>query len=255
MRERLRALMGLTAGCLLATSPVVRAADISVAAGSAHLAEAVAKAAPGDRLVLARGTHSGRIVIKKPLTIEGKGGAIIDAGGTGTALIILTSNVTVRGLTIRGSGTRGEAFDSGVYIEQGADHVTVEENRFEGNLFRIVLHGSKFATIRRNHIANRSDLWPNDRGNGIHIWNNTGALIDGNTVTSGRDGIYIEISHDNVIRANKFEGLRFAVHYMYANDNEITDNVSIRNRIGFALMYSKKLKVYRNLSISDLDMA
>jgi nitrous oxidase accessory protein len=40
---------------------------------------------------------------------------------------------------------------------------------------------------------------------------------------------------------------------MYANDNEITDNVSIRNRIGFALMYSKKLKVYRNLSISDLN--
>ena len=105
----------------------------------------------------------------------------------------------------------------------------------------------------RNHIANRSDLWPNDRGNGIHIWNNTGALIDGNTVTSGRDGIYIEISHGNVIRANRFEGLRFAVHYMYANDNEITDNVSIRNRIGFALMYSKKLKVYRNLSISDLN--
>ena len=33
MTERLRALMGLTAGCLLASSPVVRAADISVVAG------------------------------------------------------------------------------------------------------------------------------------------------------------------------------------------------------------------------------
>lgn len=64
--------------------------------------------------------------------------------------------------------------------------------------------------------------------------------------------IYIEISHGNVIRANRFEGLRFAIHYMYANDNVISDNVSIRNRVGFALMYSKRLKVYRNLSISDL---
>ena len=253
MPRRLRALIGLTAGCVLASTLIVRAADISVAPGFSNLTEAIAKAAPGDRLVLASGRHSGRFVIEKPLTIDGEAGAIVDAGRTGTAVVIRSSNVTVRGLTIRGSGTRGEAFDSGVYVEQGADHVTVEDNRLEGNLFGIVLHGSNFATVRRNYIANRSDLWPNDRGNGIHIWNNTGAIIDGNIVTSGRDGIYIEISHGNVIRGNRFEGLRFAVHYMYANDNEITDNVSIRNRVGFALMYSKKLKVYRNLSISDLN--
>jgi nitrous oxidase accessory protein len=39
---------------------------------------------------------------------------------------------------------------------------------------------------------------------------------------------------------------------MYANRNEITDNVSIRNHVGFALMYSDHLKVLRNVSISDL---
>ena len=108
-------------------------------------------------------------------------------------------------------------------------------------------------SVRNNRIANRSDLWLNDRGNGIHVWNNTGSLIEGNTVTSGRDGIYIEISHDNVLRANRFEGLRFAVHYMYANRNEVTDNISIRNHVGFALMYSKELKVLRNISVADLE--
>ena len=65
------------------------------------------------------------------------------------------------------------------------------------------------------------------------------------------DGIYIEISHDNVIRGNRFEGLRFAVHYMYANNNEVSENISIRNHVGFALMYSKNLKAFRNISISD----
>jgi nitrous oxidase accessory protein len=158
----------------------------------------------------------------------------------------------VGGLTIRGSGTRGENFDSAIYVEQGADGVMIENNRLDGNLFGIVLHGCNTATVRNNRIANRSDIWLNDRGNGIHVWNNTGTVIDDNTITSGRDGIYIEISHGNAIRRNRFEGLRFAVHYMYANDNVITDNISIRNRVGFALMYSKKLKVLRNLSISDL---
>jgi nitrous oxidase accessory protein len=32
----------------------------------------------------------------------------------------------------------------------------------------------------------------------------------------------------------------------------VTDNVSIRNHVGFALMYSKGLKVRRNLSVADL---
>jgi nitrous oxidase accessory protein len=120
------------------------------------------------------------------------------------------------------------------------------------NLFGIVLHGCKNATVRSNVIANRSDLWLNDRGNGIHIWNNTGSRIEGNTIRGGRDGIYIEISHDNVIHRNRLEGLRFAIHYMYANRNEVTDNVSVRNHVGYALMYSSRVKALRNLSIGDL---
>ncbi len=247
-----RAMLGLTAGIFLAGSLGVRAADIEVAPGPTHLAEAIAAAEPGDRLVLQPGAHAGPVLVEKPITIEGVEGAAIDAGGTGTAIKILAPHVTVRNLTIKGSGKQGETFDSGIFVAKGADHATIESNRLEGNLFGIVLHGSKSATVRSNRIANRSDLWPNDRGNGIHIWNNTGSVVEGNTVTSGRDGIYIEISHGNVIRANRFEGLRFAIHYMYANDNEVTDNVSIRNRVGFALMYSKNLKVFRNLSVSDL---
>ena len=252
MMYRLHALTMLSAGFFLAGGALTRAADINVPAGGAHLAEAIAAAQSGDRLFLASGTHAGQVVINKALTLEGEDGATVDAGGTGTVIAIFASNVSVRGLTLRNSGPKGEAFDSGVYIEKGADNVTIEGNRMENNLFGVVLHGSKNATVRANIIANRTDLRLNDRGNGIHIWNNSGSLIEGNTVTSGRDGIYIEISHGNVIRANWFQGLRFAVHYMYANNNEVSGNTSIRNHVGFALMYSKGLKVFNNLSVSDL---
>ena len=247
-----RALMCLVAGFVLAAGSAVRAADILVEPGRAGLDQALAAASDGDRLLLAKGLYRGTFVIDKTLALEGAPGAVIDAGGTGSAISIHAAGVSVRGLTIRDSGTQGEHFDSGIFVRKGADDAVIEGNDLDGNLFGIVLHGVRNARVRNNRIANRDDLWLNDRGNGIHIWNNTGSLIENNRVESGRDGIYIEISHGNVIRANRFEGLRFAVHYMYANRNEVSDNVSIRNRVGFALMYSNGLKVFRNVSVSDL---
>ena len=251
MHRWLRALRYAAGATALAASSVVHATDIKVEPGTS-LSDALAQAQVGDRLLLGTGVHAGPVVIDKALDLEGSLGATIDAAGSGTAIKIVASGVSVRGLTIRGSGKRGENFDSGIYVEQGADGATIENNTLDGNLFGVVLHGCNRAIVRNNRIANRADLWPNDRGNGIHIWNNTGALVEGNTVTSGRDGLYIEISHDNVIRGNRFEGMRFAVHYMYANNNEVSGNISIRNHVGFALMYSKNLKVFWNISISDL---
>lgn len=229
------------------------AADtVDVPATGKALMLAIRQASAGDRLVLAPGTHRGGIVLDKSLSIEGEPGAIIDADGDGTVIKVLSSNVTVKNLILRGSGAKGENFDSAIYVEKGADNPVIEGNTLEGNLFGIVLHGCKNAHVKANQIANRVDLWLNDRGNGIHVWNNTGAVIEGNNVTSGRDGIYIEASHQNVIRDNRFEGLRFAIHYMYANKNEVSGNISIHNRVGFALMYSSGIKVERNVSVGDL---
>src|SRR5690606_28510110 len=47
--------------------------------------------------------------------------------------------------------------------------------------------------------------------------------------------------------------LRFAIHYMYTNDSEISDNVSIGNSVGYAIMYSSRLKITGNLSDGDRD--
>jgi nitrous oxidase accessory protein len=243
---------GLLAALFCAAGADARAADIYVAPGAGSLARAVAQARQGDRLHLRRGAYLGETTVDKRLTIEGAPGAIVDAGGSGIAIRIVSPGVTVRGVAVRGSGIDGGKLDSGIYVEQGADSPVIESNNLDGNLFGIVLHGCKNAIVRNNRIANRSDLWPNDRGNGIHIWNNTGTLIEGNSVTGGRDGLYIEISHQNAIRANRFEGLRFAMHYMFANRNEIADNFSIHNRVGFALMFSNELKVLRNVSVGDL---
>jgi nitrous oxidase accessory protein len=251
MRRRGSAIIGALALIVVLASPAP-AADIRVKPGDHRLAEAVAQAASGDRLLVSPGTYAGPIVIDKPLTLEGTDGATIEGDGAGSVLKILARDVCIRGLTFRNSGIKGEDYDSGIYIEQGADRTVIENNVLEGNLFGIVLHGGNNAIVRANRVANRSDLWLNDRGNGIHVWNSTRSRIEDNRVEGGRDGIYIEISHGNVIRGNRFENLRFAIHYMYSNRNEISENLSIRNHVGFALMYSDHLKVLRNISIADL---
>ena len=44
-----------------------------------------------------------------------------------------------------------------------------------------------------------------------------------------------------IYRDNLFRDLRFAVHYMYTNDSEVSGNISIGNHLGFAIMFSDRV--------------
>ena len=85
------------------------------------------------------------------------------------------------------------------------------------------------------------------------IWNAPGALIEDNDIRFGRDGIFTRVSKRDVFRGNRFEKTRFAIHYMYTNDSVIEDNVSIDNTVGYAIMFSDRLKIVGNVSDGDRD--
>lgn len=253
---RRRWILALTAMTLaLGVDATVVAADTILVRPGDDLSTVVAGASPGDFLQLTPGIYAGPIVVDKPLTIEGvsQKTVTIKGDGHGSVIRILASDVTIRELHIEGSGTNSTAIDAGVYVEQHADNPIIENNWVEGNLFGISLHGPKHAIVRNNTIANRNDLWLNNRGNGIHMWNNTGTLVESNTVSGGRDGIFVQLGSDNIIDRNEFIHLRFAVHYMYSKRGSVSDNISIGNHIGFALMYSDLLRVFNNSSVSDRD--
>ena len=48
-----------------------------------------------------------------------------------------------------------------------------------------------------------------------------------NDIRFGRDGIFVIASKSNLFKGNRFRDLRFAVHYMYTDDSEVSDNISI----------------------------
>ncbi|MGC8203365.1 nitrous oxide reductase family maturation protein NosD [Aliiroseovarius sp. PTFE2010] len=228
------------------------AAEFAVPAGQGTLAKAIAGANPGDVLTLRQGRYKGAIIIDRPLTLAGTDGAIIDGMGQGTVLTIDAPDVTVRALTVTGSGTNSEALDAGIKILKGADRAVVRDNKVLGNLHGVDIHGGRDAQVINNTIEGTRQTRVNDRGNGIYVWNSPGALVEGNSVRWGRDGIFSNASRTGIYRNNLFRDLRFAVHYMYTNDSEVSGNVSIGNGLGYAIMFSNNIVVKDNLSLSDI---
>jgi len=225
------------------------AATIDVAAGDG-LQQAIAAAAPGDILRLAPGLYSGDVIIEKPLTLEGPAGreSVIQGSGAGRSIWVKAPDVTVRQLTIRGSGLSLSEMNAAIFLDKTADRALIEDNDILDNLIGVYIWGPQKAMVRNNRIIGRRDLRRSERGNGVQLWNTPGSQVIGNDISSGRDGIFTTTSRQNVFRGNRFTDVRFAVHYMYTNDSEISDNVSIGNDVGYAIMYSDRLIIRDNVS-------
>lgn len=229
-----------------------RAARVTIAPGG-DVQAALDRAAAGDVLTLAEGVHRGPIHIEKKIVLEGQSGAVIQGSGSGSVITLSAPGTVVRGLIVRGSGRDLEAMDAGVFVKQSAIGAVIEHNRLEGNLYGVYLHGAEDAVARSNVIVGLRDGRVNESGNGVSVWNAPGARVEDNDIRFGRDGIFAVASKRNIFRGNRFRNLRFAIHYMYTNDAEVTDNVSVGNTVGFAIMYSHRLIVRGNVSDGDLN--
>ena len=238
---------------MLNSIPHVLAAEIAVEPGENTLARAVALSKSGDRLVLATGLYSGSVIVDRPLTIAGQGKPRLDGGGMGSVILVDAPDVTVEGLHITGSGSSHEDIDSGVKLTKMASNAVVRNNQLESNLYGVDIHGARDALVANNVITGRSDRRMNRRGNGVYVWNAPGATVEGNLIRLGRDGIFVNTSRKNTFTNNRFEELRFAVHYMHANDSTVTGNVSMGNHLGYAIMFTDRVKIRDNVSIGDRD--
>ncbi len=227
------------------------AVDKHVEPGSGTLATAIAGANPGDVLLLSGGAYLGPVTIDRTLTLQGDGTATIDGQGRGTVITITADDVVLTGLHVTGSGGANADIDAGIKILKGADRTRIESNRLTDNMHGIDVHGGLDTIIRGNTIEGRQNQRMNERGNGFYVWNSPGTVIEGNTVRWGRDGIFTNASRKGTYRNNLFRDLRFAVHYMYTHDSEVSGNISIGNHLGFAIMFSDRVVLKDNLSLGD----
>jgi len=223
------------------------------AAAAPTLAERIREAAPGDVIHLTGGVHQGPVTLDKRVTLAGSDGAVVKGDGAGSVVTVAAPRAVVRGLTIRGSGSSLARMDAGVVLTREARGAVVRGNRIEENLFGVHVDGAEDSLVADNVIVGRRDLRMSERGNGVYLWNAPGAKVVGNRFRHGRDGIFTTTSKRNLFAGNRFEDLRYGVHYMYTEDSTVRDNVSIGNHIGYAIMFSSRIEVLRNVSRGDRD--
>jgi nitrous oxidase accessory protein len=253
-----RLIRGLVGGLLFCLSIVAFAADArewQVPPGKGTLQSAIDAASDGDSLLLGEGTYSGSVDVHRSLIVSGvgDGASIVDGEGSAHVILVSAPDVTIKGLNIRHSGEVAEDENSGIFITDKGDRAIIHGNHLQDNLIGVYLKGPQDALVRNNVIIGSQFHRMNDRGNGVYLWNTPGSVIKDNVIRYGRDGIFVNGSRDNVFSGNHMSDLRFAVHYMYANDSEVSNNISVNNRSGFAIMFSDRIIAKNNYSSGDID--
>lgn len=228
---------------------------IALAGGRAEaeesLAQSIFRAPAGAVVVVAPGVHHGGLKLTRPIVLVGRPGAVIDGDGTGDVIRISAPNVTVRNLVIRDSGTSLTDTNAGIYVEKRASGARIEDNSLSRVLFGVYLDGPAGTQVIGNRIREVAGLRQEDRGDGIHMWDDTGVLVKDNDVGGTRDGIYIYVSPHNRIVGNVIHDVRYGVHYMFSNYDLLQGNRSYHNIAGFALMQSEHLRIIDNVSQED----
>ena len=156
------------------------AESIRIAPGEGTLQAAIDRIETGGTLELREGVYSGALVINKPLRLTGTESSIVDGGGKGRVITVDAADVIIDGITVKNSGVSLATEDSGIFATELARNLLLENNRLENNLIGIYLKGAPRATVRNNIIYGSRDPRMNDRGNGVHIWNATDALVENN---------------------------------------------------------------------------
>jgi len=250
-----RGLAGGLLFCLLIPAFMANAAEWRVPPGKGTLQSAIDAASDGDSLLLGAGTYSGSVDVHRSLVVSGTGdgASIVDGEGSSHVILVSAPDVTISGLNVRHSGEVAENENSGIFITAKGARALIQGNHLQDNLIGVYLKGPQAAVVRNNLIIGSQFHRMNDRGNGIYLWDTPGSIIRDNVIRYGRDGIFVNGSRDNVFSGNHMSDLRFAIHYMYAHDSEVSNNISVNNHIGFAIMFSDRIIAKNNYSSGDTE--
>lgn len=204
---------------------------------------AVRTAAAGDTVRIPAGTYLAPLRIDRPLSLEAEGEVVIDAGGEGDVLRIDAPDVTIRGMTLRGSGDSLDGENAGIVVNR--PRATIENCRIEDVLLGIIFRDADQSSARNNVIRGKP-LSLGRRGDAMRLWNSHEVRIEGNTIAGCRD-LVVWYSRGVHLLHNEVSDSRYGMHFMYAHDSVLEDNHLHHNSVGVFLMYSRDIRLHRNI--------
>jgi nitrous oxidase accessory protein len=238
--------IGLLGAAVLHTPQGAGSAPLAPSEGESGTArgalQAQIDAAPHGALLTLRGRYEGGVVIRKPVHLVGERGAVIDAGGRGSVVRIEAPGVSLRSLTLRGSGIELNTEDAGVFV--GAPGAVLEDLVIDDVLFGLNLKAAHGAVIRRVAIRGK-DLALSRRGDGVRLWNSDAVVMTDLRLDRVRD-VLVWYSRGSVLHRLDVRRSRYGVHGMYADRLRVLDGHFEDNAVGGYLMYSTTVEVIGN---------
>ena len=208
------------------------------------LQDAIDTATPYSTLKLPSGIYRGNITVNKPLTIIGKDNdVIIEGSGIGSVITITSSNVTLKNLTITGSGNRMDRIDSGISMKN-IKQCEVNGCKIIDSLYGIDMDIVSESIIANNYITSKN-LDISLRGNALKMYYSNNNLIQNNTIDNSRD-VTLNYSNTNLFKGNIFKNNRFATHISMSNNNFFDSNTYLYNSVSIMVMGAKNTMVVYN---------
>ncbi|BAU26813.1 nitrous oxidase accessory protein [Aneurinibacillus soli] len=223
---------------LLAGTPVhVQAAP--------SLSSMLASAKPGDTLTLPAGTYEGPVRITKSITLLAEPGAVLEGNHEGSVLLIEADNVTVQGLTIRGTGESVADFDAAIKVS--GNHAILRNNTIQTDAFGIHFDRSTGSKAESNIIKGRNDIPLPQRGNGIQLTGKGKHVLENNHLYDMQDGVYFDGTYDNIVRNNSVTNSRYGYHVMFSDRNTLEHNQATNSTIGAMVMDGENTRITGNI--------
>jgi nitrous oxidase accessory protein len=208
------------------------------------------RVAAGDTIILHGTVSEGTITIDKSITLLGGRNAVIDGQGVGEVIEVIADDVTIRGLTIRGSRISSMEDNAGIKVKS-CQRTVISDNFLDECFFAIYLSGSKGALVERNTVIGKEGT-EDITANGIHLWKCSQATIRDNRVEWHRDGIYFEFVTDSEIHGNTTRNCnRYGLHFMFSHRNSYTGNLFEWNGAGVAVMFSREIVMRGNRFLTN----
>ena len=199
-----------------------------------------------DRIIL----HSGKylehdIVIDKKIELISFEKSIIDGENKYQILTIKSDSVKISGITFINTGISFIDDNSAVKLDS-VKGCEISNNAFDNNFFAIYLAKTSDSIVRDNVIKAYTKK-ESYSGNGIHLWYCKNITVDKNYINGHRDGIYFEFVRESHIQNNiSINNLRYGLHFMFSDNCSYSYNEFLENGAGVAVMYTKKVKMFKN---------
>lgn len=208
---------------------------------------AVLNSKRGDVIVVEPGTYcESNIVIRHPLELRGRKGAIIDGNNKpGTLITVESDSVHISDLELRNVAISYVDDNAAIKIID-SKHCEVLRCRIINGFFAIYLSRSEQCRIVGNYLKADNGFESNS-GNGIHCWTSRDIYVADNVIDGYRDGIYFEFMHGGTVTNNtSMNNLRYGLHFMFSDSCSYSRNNFVHNGAGVAVMYTHYVQMMHN---------